>query len=366
MKRVLSLLALLVATTALAADNPVTCSGTSCKIRASKPIMVDGSTDETQFTVQAHSTQSSSPNVVVVETSVGTDLFTVNVDGRVNLGSDAGPPAGTNLSIGESTADTVGQVNITQASTGDAGIALVISGATAWTMGVDNSDSDSLVFGDNGSGTIGSDTVMKLATNGDVGIPSINTEARVTIDHSGTVGEGAMRLVADNSSNQNGTLNVLNGSTSASSSTVGINIFLSGLNDATNSVYVRFRDNDTSPSGSIQAASATTVAYNTSSDGRLKKDVEDFPSGLATVMEMKPRKYRWKEDNHEDRGFIAQELKTVYPYAVSGKEEDGLQAPMMIDYGKLTPVLAAAIQEQQAQIEALRQELEALRRERAP
>jgi len=47
--------------------------------------MVDGAADAVQLTVQGHSTQSSNPDLLVVETSAGTDLFAVNNSGVVDI-----------------------------------------------------------------------------------------------------------------------------------------------------------------------------------------------------------------------------------------------------------------------------------------
>jgi len=58
-------------------------------------------------------------------------------------------------------------------------------------------------------------------------------------------------------------------------------------------------------------------------------------------------------------GFLAQELVDVIPEAVSIPEnpDEGLFG---VDYTRLIPVLTKAIQEQQEQIEALKQEVERL------
>lgn len=120
----------------------------------------------------------------------------------------------------------------------------------------------------------------------------------------------------------------------------------SGVNDATNGNYIRFYDADTSTTGSIRGVNATTLAYNTSSDARLKKNVRELEGGLATVLKMKPRRFTWKKTEQEDIGFLAQELRQVYPGVVSGDPNGDVKIdPMQVEYGKLTPVLVAAIQE---------------------
>jgi len=94
------------------------------------------------------------------------------------------------------------------------------------------------------------------------------------------------------------------------------------------------------------------VAYNTSSDYRLKENVAPMTGALAKVLELKPVNYTWKVDGSAGQGFIAHELQAVVPDCVSG-EKDGEQM-QGVDYGKLTPILTAALQEAIAEIQSLK------------
>lgn len=110
---------------------------------------------------------------------------------------------------------------------------------------------------------------------------------------------------------------------------------------------------------------AGTGPYRELSDGRLKKDVRPLDAGLSRVMSLRPVSYDWRRSENpqmalpETRsiGFVAQELEQVVPEAVSA-DARGLRT---VAYGELVPVLAKAVQEQQALIEAQRVELEQLR-----
>jgi hypothetical protein len=59
-------------------------------------------------------------------------------------------------------------------------------------------------------------------------------------------------------------------------------------------------------------------------------------------------------------GVMAHELQKVLPYAVVGKKDsvdaEGKIIPQGVDYGRLTPVLVKAIQEQEIQINQLKKE----------
>jgi hypothetical protein len=112
---------------------------------------------------------------------------------------------------------------------------------------------------------------------------------------------------------------------------------------------IRFHTESTL-AGYISVATNTT-AYNTSSDARLKENVVDAPAG--NIDSIKVRSFDWKADGeHQEYGFIAQELETVAPYAVSKGETD--EDMMAVDYSKLVPMLVKEIQDLKAEVEALK------------
>jgi hypothetical protein len=79
---------------------------------------------------------------------------------------------------------------------------------------------------------------------------------------------------------------------------------------------------------------------------------------LATIAQLKPCIYTWKVDGSAGQGFIAHEIQELCPDAVTG-EKDGEQM-QGVDYGKLTPILTAALQEAIAKIETLEARISAL------
>jgi len=108
------------------------------------------------------------------------------------------------------------------------------------------------------------------------------------------------------------------------------------------------------------SATANTVTYVNSSDARLKTNPKDF-LGIDIIEKMKPKKYeRTCNLGVEEIGFYAQELNEVFPEAVAIGDEDVTIKPWGIDYGRITPVLVKAIQEQQAIINELKARVTAL------
>ncbi len=94
---------------------------------------------------------------------------------------------------------------------------------------------------------------------------------------------------------------------------------------------------------------ASSVAYNTSSDYRLKKDLKDF-NGLNLLSNFKVYDFAWKTDDTRTYGVIAHELAEILPSAVSG-EKDGEQI-QGVDYSKIVPVLVKGLQEEDAKVNA--------------
>jgi len=102
--------------------------------------------------------------------------------------------------------------------------------------------------------------------------------------------------------------------------------------------------------GSVSMSSPSQVNYNTTSDYRLKQDIEPLKDSLERVMLLQPKTYRFKHDVEEGyenfvfEGFIAHEVQDIIPNIVSGDKDDP-NIMQQMDYSKLTPLLTASIQE---------------------
>jgi len=130
---------------------------------------------------------------------------------------------------------------------------------------------------------------------------------------------------------------------------------------STSNRYAVFYNSTNGLAGSIQHTAVTTVAYSTSSDERLKENIVAAPTALEKVVNLPVRSYDWKNDNtHVEYGFVAQELAKVYGEPVGAGGDDVNENPWNIEYGRLTPILVKAIQEQQTMIEELKTKVAAL------
>ena len=130
---------------------------------------------------------------------------------------------------------------------------------------------------------------------------------------------------------------------------------------STGAAYMGFPYNG-STIGSITQNGTTAVAYNTSSDYRLKENVQPMTGALAKIAALKPVTYTWKADGSEGEGFIAHELAEVCPHAVTGEKDavdaEGKPQYQGIDVSFLVGTLTAAIQELKAELDAVKAQLQ--------
>ena len=160
---------------------------------------------------------------------------------------------------------------------------------------------------------------------------------------SGTTGSEKMRITSGG--------DVLIGGTSFVANSLKIDqnglVSNSRSGTGTNSHYDFLNDNGVV--GTIKT-SGTSTSFNTSSDYRLKEDLQDF-NGLDKVSKIPVYDFKWKTDESRSYGVMAHELQEVLPQAVNGeKDAEEMQG---VDYSKLTPILLKAIQELEARVKEL-------------
>jgi hypothetical protein len=98
---------------------------------------------------------------------------------------------------------------------------------------------------------------------------------------------------------------------------------------------------------------AAAVAYNTTSDYRLKENFEPIDDGIEILKSIPTYRFNWKKlpEEPKTQGFIAHEVQAVIPNAVFGtKDGEQMQG---IDHSKMVPVLWAAVQQLVSRIETL-------------
>ena len=101
--------------------------------------------------------------------------------------------------------------------------------------------------------------------------------------------------------------------------------------------------------------------YTAISDLRLKTNINNLDAVLPAVMKLQPRTYQFtnKPSNRYYTGFLAQELEQIFPQFVFYGGDD--QITYSVDYAGMSVIALKAIQEQQAQIDELKREIEQLK-----
>jgi len=266
----------------------------------------------------------------------GTERMRIHSSGCVGVGSTVDRSLGTNIGTLVVNGSAGGGLWL---STGDS------SATTSKIIStIDGSVGDLLI--NQGSGVNGGNIRF-----------SLNDSEKMRILSSGTL----LVSTTTTSGLSNGTSNYghsFGGGQQVNATNNDTNIILNMSNGSSNP-HVQFRS-DGGNTGNI-STNGSAVSYNASSDYRLKENVIPLKDGLDRLNKLNPVQFDWKKSQETDEGFIAHEVQEIVPYVVKG-EKDGEEIQTM-DYGKLTPLLVKAIQEQQAQIDALQSEINLLKGE---
>ena len=107
--------------------------------------------------------------------------------------------------------------------------------------------------------------------------------------------------------------------------------------------------------GSVSSSSSSGVF----SDRDMKENIQDIEIGLSEVLQLRPRKFKYKTGAHETYGFIAQEVETTVPLAVDEIElpeadpEANKTTLKTLDTTSLIAALVKSVQELEARLATL-------------
>jgi hypothetical protein len=264
--------------------------------------------------------------------TVGSGTYEIDAAGGLNLSS--GRDNGADMTFEVSNTERM-RIN----ASGSVGIGtdnprrlleVADTGAAIISLQSTNSDNCQIFFGDAASETAGK-VVYRHSTNSMAF--EVNSAEKMRIDSSGNL------LVGTTTTIGTGTEGVQ----------IAPNLIITGRNQTSDQTHHVFKN----PNGTVGRIRTLNNAtdYVTNSDERLKENIVDAPAG--NIDSIKVRSFDWKADGeHQDYGFIAQELETVAPYAVSkGETENDMWG---VDYSKLVPMLVKEIQDLKAEVAALK------------
>ena len=309
-------------------------------------------------TGQVIATKGSTGSLATFTDGVATN-FTMKTDGS-NVGTFGTEAGSTQLAFMVANSEKVrldGSGNLGIGTTSPSKPLTVVGGDFS-TVLLDNSNAShgtQILFQHNGTANTGCDIQMSDAGGMKIRTLAVEPISFHTSASAGSPGE-SFRVITSG--------NILQGKTSENIAVAGNEFGKSGYVQATRDGSTALYLNRLSNTGTIalfqQASntkgsidlSASGTTYTTTSDIRLKQDIEPLEA-TDKLMAMNPVSYAWKADPDGPRsmGFIAQEMQEIMPDAVSTGEDD--DAMMSMDYGRITPILVSALQDAHKKIEEL-------------
>ena len=371
-------------TSAKIADNAVVTAAINADAVTGAKIADDAISEEhldvTAITGHTAETTVADGDLVVIHDASATALRKMTVAnlsanaGVAGISSSADATAMTitdaeKIGIGETT--PLGLVHIKQADSG---------------QGTVNADTSQLVIEDNSTagitllGGTGGTGAIFFGDSGDNDIGLIEYDHGANSMAFKTNATEQMRLT-DNGS-------MLLGGTATQASTPNIYIHAAGAmiflrRKTSNGNVAEFINTSNEVKGSI-TVSSTNTSYNTSSDYRLKENVATMEDATTRLKQLQPKRFNYisDESNTVVDGFLAHEVSSIVPEAITGEkdaikvwqegeklpegvsvgdnklDENGNTIPdfQSIDQSKLVPLLVKTIQELEARITELENE----------
>ena len=277
----------------------------------------------------------SSANVLAFGSGGTTERMRIDASGNVGIGTSSPTSFGgfKTLELANSSGNAISLV------TGTSVIAQTIASNTNSLVYTGSRSNHSLVF------TTNDTERMRLDTSGNLLVGTTSTITGTKFGATSTTTSGAGEFYVN----------------SAGADAINaINIIKYSTTNTTAQQFIGFTINNANTgSGQINANGASQAAFGSFSDARLKENIVDLPSQLNNILALKPKEFDYiqSEGGGHQIGFVAQDMQTVYPDAIS-ERADGML--VVTGWSKTEARLVKAIQEQQALIESLTTRLNAL------
>jgi hypothetical protein len=257
------------------------------------------------------------------------------------------------------------------------GARVVISGGAEQTNN-DNADSWATAYNSDASFLMVDAGVIKMFTNS-----SLTTNATYTPTERMRITSGGYLKASNNGSyggatnpnheirNNNGGWGVLDVTHFATSNPYGLSINFSNASPNNTSNFFIYSADATEGKFVVWAngdVDSRTNSYGGWSDIKLKENISDATPKLNDLLKVKVKNYNFIGDDKKQLGVVAQELEEIFPALISEtpdyeiNKETGVKVNLgtttkSVKYSVFVPMLIKAIQEQQAQIEELKLQL---------
>jgi hypothetical protein len=200
--------------------------------------------------------------------------------------------------------------------------------------------------------------IVSGSTN-NIGIGTVPTSAKLTINASGTTNGLAVSVAPGNivaGFGSNGEFQIDDATTPGGrfkvteGSTVQINNPQGPLTDNVDRLIINgyIRANFASGGGTLPLclSSSQQIARCLTSSIRYKENISDFTPGLDLALRLRPVRFDWKTDHNHDLGLVAEEVAKIEPL-LAVYENGQIEG---VKYDRVAVVLLNAVREQQDQI----------------
>ena len=304
--------------------------------------------------------------IISYNTTSGSEnmAFTVNAAERMQINKDGNVGIGTTPTLGalHVTSATNDIVTFENTSTGTVGSQLLLYHNSSSPSDGDRVGALAFQGKDDGNNHTTYAGIRCLAT--DVSDGSEDGDLTFSCTRAGSFTE-AMRITSEgyvgiNTSNPQYGLHLTGSANFESAYSLNATVLRINSTNSSNSYFAQAFYSGGTLAGYIYVnASNNTTQFATSSDYRLKENVNYNFDALSRVKQLKPARFNFIADAETTvDGFIAHEVSNIVPEAIIG-EKDG-ELMQGIDQSKLVPILTKAIQEQQELIDSLTTRIETL------
>jgi hypothetical protein len=253
---------------------------------------------------------------------------------------------------------TAGTTRLYISNSGNVGIGTTTTSGAV--LNIANGSQDELVFRGTGFTTVISESTsgmdIKLSQSAPMSFYTNNTErARITSGGDFLVGTTSNSATSNAGSKFIADGRIFTVNTNTTNAQESLSMYSTGA--SAYRFYVGW-------GGTVFATNTTISAI---SDQRYKENIRDLDVGLDAVMQLRPRKFDWKEGKGQDikdcRGFIAQEFEEVFPDLIDEWKDPAPEneEPYKSVRQDLIPVLVKAIQELKAELDTVKAELATLK-----